>query len=86
MKDLCIAEGKLVWTLYCDLVCVDYGGSLLDCCLLSVLSALLSAKLPLVSMEDGQVKVNIMTQVCQRTRQVQSWPISLHLSYYSRYH
>jgi exosome complex component RRP43 len=46
--DLCIAKGKLVWVLYCDLVCLDDDGSVLDVAVLALSTALKSLKLPKV--------------------------------------
>ena len=31
---------QLVWTLYCDIVCLDYDGNVTDACVLSLLAAL----------------------------------------------
>lgn len=35
---------QLVWTLYCDIVCLDYGGNVTDACVLSLLAALNNSK------------------------------------------
>lgn len=53
LKDLCIAKDKLAWCLYADLVCLDYDGSLMDACLLALVSAL----------RNGKVLVNNLPQV-----------------------
>lgn len=42
LKQLCIAREKLVWTLYCDIVCVDYDGSILDASVIALCAALRS--------------------------------------------
>lgn len=44
LTELCIAKGKLVWTLYCDLVCLDDDGSVLDVAVIALMSALKSRK------------------------------------------
>lgn len=49
LKDLCIARGKLVWALYCDLICLDDNGSLLDVATIALMTALKSVKLPKVT-------------------------------------
>lgn len=49
LKDLCIAKGKLVWTLYCDLICLDDNGSLLDVATIALMTALKSVRLPKVT-------------------------------------
>lgn len=45
LKQLCIAKEKLVWTLYCDITCVDYDGSVLDASVVALSAALRSRKL-----------------------------------------
>ncbi|KAF5296261.1 hypothetical protein FQA39_LY12598 [Lamprigera yunnana] len=49
LKDLCIVQEKLVWCLYIDLICLDYDGCLIDACLLALLTALKTVKLPSVT-------------------------------------
>ncbi|KAH0628671.1 hypothetical protein JD844_010083, partial [Phrynosoma platyrhinos] len=39
-EDLCIVDGKIVWVLYCDIICLDYDGNLLDACICAFLAAL----------------------------------------------
>ncbi|XP_053521477.1 exosome complex component RRP43 isoform X1 [Artibeus jamaicensis] len=39
-EDLCISPGKLAWVLYCDLICLDYDGNVLDACTFAVVAAL----------------------------------------------
>ncbi|XP_053680341.1 exosome complex component RRP43-like [Anopheles nili] len=48
LKDLCISPGNLVWTLYCDLVCLDHDGCVFDAALIALISALHTVKLPSV--------------------------------------
>lgn len=48
-EDLCIERGKLCWVLYCDLMCLDYDGNLLDACIIALLAALRNTQLPEVS-------------------------------------
>lgn len=45
LKQLCIAEEKMVWVLYCDVICVDYDGSVLDAANVALCAALRSRKL-----------------------------------------
>ena len=44
-EDLCIKEGKLVWVLYIDLICLNNDGNVQDACCLAMISALKSLKL-----------------------------------------
>ncbi|XP_076635398.1 exosome complex component RRP43 [Colletes latitarsis] len=46
LKDLCICKGKLVWVLYCDLLCINYDGSVIDACIGALTSALNTLCLP----------------------------------------
>ncbi|KTF81685.1 hypothetical protein cypCar_00032483, partial [Cyprinus carpio] len=40
MEELCIEKSKLCWVLYCDIMCLDYDGNLLDACMIVLLAAL----------------------------------------------
>lgn len=44
LKQLCIAREKLVWTLFCDITCLDYDGSILDASVVALCAALRSCK------------------------------------------
>ncbi|XP_018409818.1 PREDICTED: exosome complex component RRP43 [Nanorana parkeri] len=63
-EDLCIQSGKLAWVLYCDLICLDYGGNLLDTCTCALVAALLNAQLPSVKIneETGLAQVKLSTR------------------------
>jgi exosome complex component RRP43 len=60
LKELCIAEGKLAWVLYCDLVCLDDDGSVLDVAIIALMAALKSLLLPKVNYDKDTkvIKVN----------------------------
>ncbi|NXP67740.1 EXOS8 protein, partial [Chloropsis cyanopogon] len=60
-EDLCIASGKLAWVLYCDIICLDYDGNLLDASVFALLAALKNVQLPLVTIneETGLSEVNL---------------------------
>ncbi|XP_070597879.1 exosome complex component RRP43 isoform X1 [Erythrolamprus reginae] len=60
-EDLCISDGKIVWVLYCDIICLDYDGNLLDACMCAFLAALKNVLLPAVAInaETGLVEVNL---------------------------
>ncbi|XP_058483342.1 exosome complex component RRP43 [Solea solea] len=57
-EDLCIDRGKLCWVLYCDIMCLDYDGNLLDACIVALLAALKNTQLP-------EVVINTETSVPQ---------------------
>ncbi|XP_055534071.1 exosome complex component RRP43-like [Wyeomyia smithii] len=46
LKDLCITKEKLVWALYCDLVCLDHDGCVFDASVVALVAALHTLKLP----------------------------------------
>lgn len=48
LSDLCVAKEKLVWTLYCDLVCFDHDGCVLDAAIIALVAALKTRKLTVV--------------------------------------
>lgn len=40
LEELCIEPNKAVWVLYADMVCLNHDGSILDACLVSLMTAL----------------------------------------------
>lgn len=48
LSQLCIAKGKLAWVLYCDCVCLDDDGAVLDVAVIALMAALKSLLLPKV--------------------------------------
>ncbi|XP_059490534.1 exosome complex component RRP43-like isoform X3 [Neocloeon triangulifer] len=46
LQSLCVVPDKVAWVLYCDLVCLDYDGSVLDACVAALVSALSTVTLP----------------------------------------
>ncbi|CAM0142709.1 hypothetical protein VKS41_002730 [Umbelopsis sp. WA50703] len=46
LADLCIEEGKAVWSLYADIVCINYDGNILDASFLALVCALKDLSLP----------------------------------------
>lgn len=58
---LCVLSGQLAWILYCDVVCLDLDGNLLDACLLSVMAALSATTLPRVTMDAVTKVVTVNT-------------------------
>ncbi|KAF9358992.1 Exosome complex component RRP43 [Mortierella sp. NVP85] len=58
LKDLCIEEGKAVWSLWLDVVCVSYDGNIYDAALTSVMAALANTRIRKPTYEEGVVKVS----------------------------
>lgn len=48
LKDLCIVSDKFAWVVYCDIVCIDNDGSLVDACIMALISSLKTCKLHLI--------------------------------------
>ncbi|ORX99013.1 hypothetical protein K493DRAFT_406416 [Basidiobolus meristosporus CBS 931.73] len=57
LDQLCIEEGKAVWVLYVDIVCLNYDGNIFDAALIAFIAALKNVKLPKVaySSDEGMV-------------------------------
>ncbi|XP_014210525.1 exosome complex component RRP43 [Copidosoma floridanum] len=72
LKDLCICKDKLVWVLYCDLICVDYDGSVVDACIGVLMAALKTLTLPVVEYtpETGATKVDPNNRISIPLRQL----------------
>ena len=60
LTQLCIAKGKLAWVLYCDLVCLDDDGAVLDVAVIALMAALKSLALPKVNydLDTKTIKVD----------------------------
>ncbi|KAL4608565.1 exosome complex component RRP43 [Arapaima gigas] len=67
-EDLCIEKGKLSWVLYCDIMCLDYDGNLLDACVIALLAALKNGKsrLPDVTINKETRLAEVDTQRLHR--------------------
>uniref|UniRef100_A0A182VKR7 alpha-glucosidase n=1 Tax=Anopheles merus TaxID=30066 RepID=A0A182VKR7_ANOME len=48
LQELCISPGKLVWCLYCDLVCLDHDGCVLDAAIIALVAAFHTVNLPTI--------------------------------------
>jgi exosome complex component RRP42 len=57
---LCIIPNEKVWILFIDIYIIDHGGNLFDASSLAAVSALLTAQIPKIEVEDG--KVNILDE------------------------
>ncbi|KAF9571057.1 Exosome complex component RRP43 [Mortierella alpina] len=58
LKDLCIEEGKAVWALWVDVVCVSYDGNIYDAALTAVMAALANVRIRKPTYDEGVVKVS----------------------------
>ncbi|KAF9429726.1 Exosome complex component RRP43 [Podila epigama] len=58
LKDLCIEEGKAVWSLWVDVVCIGYDGNIYDAALTAVMASLANVRIRKPTYEEGIVKVS----------------------------
>ncbi|KAF9149467.1 Exosome complex component RRP43 [Linnemannia schmuckeri] len=58
LKDLCIEEGKAVWVLYVDAVCVAYDGNIFDAALAAIMVALNNVRIRKPTYQEGTIKVS----------------------------
>jgi exosome complex component RRP43 len=75
LKQLCIVEGRKVWSLLVEAICLDLDGNLLDPCLASVLAALDSASVPEVRLSDEDTDMVIFEEK-KRPLQLKDFPVS----------
>lgn len=75
LKDLCILKEKLVWCLYADLICLDYDGCLIDACLLALLTALKTVKLPSVDY-DVAIDKKVVNEDEKKSILIYNTPVS----------
>ncbi|CAO3682649.1 unnamed protein product [Umbelopsis vinacea] len=70
LSDLCIEEGKAVWSLYADIVCINYDGNILDASFLALICALKDLSLPKATVLPSSI---VQANTSQQTR-----PLTLH--------
>ncbi|XP_075972418.1 exosome complex component RRP43-like [Anticarsia gemmatalis] len=63
LEDLCIVPDKLAWVLYCDMLCLDYDGSLVDACIIALMTSLKTLKLPSVTYDPDTEEIQVDTTV-----------------------
>ncbi|XP_068627927.1 exosome complex component RRP43-like [Battus philenor] len=61
LKDLCIVYDKLAWVVYCDIVCIDHDGSLVDACIIALMSSLKTLTLPSVTFDPETEEIHVDT-------------------------
>ncbi|PNF17952.1 Exosome complex component RRP43 [Cryptotermes secundus] len=75
LKDLCIAPEHLAWVLHCDLICLDHDGSLWDACVIALVAALRTVKLPHVSY-DVEAETTVVSPEKRNKLQVHNTPVA----------
>ncbi|KAI5739685.1 hypothetical protein M8J77_022185 [Diaphorina citri] len=59
LESLCIQVDKLVWVLYCDIICLNHDGALLDACVPVLIAALKTMKLPAVTYDTTTEETSV---------------------------
>ncbi|XP_070552298.1 exosome complex component RRP43-like [Ptychodera flava] len=75
LEDLCVLKGKIVWVLYCDMMCLDYDGNVIDACVIALLAALRNVSLPSLKI-DEETGAPTVTTSTKTSLQVKSEPVS----------
>lgn len=73
-EDLCIERGKLCWVLYCDIMCLDYDGNVLDASLIALVAALKNTQLPKVTLNSETCAPEVNVEKRHRLR-IQKHPV-----------
>ncbi|KAF7414169.1 hypothetical protein HZH68_002658 [Vespula germanica] len=59
LKNLCIRKAKLVWVLYCDLLCINYDGAVIDACVGALATAFKCLTLPQVTYDPNNGNISV---------------------------
>ncbi|TPX62720.1 hypothetical protein SpCBS45565_g06952 [Spizellomyces sp. 'palustris'] len=62
LSDLCIEEGRAVWVLYADIVCLNYEGNAMDAAMLALVAALQHVRLPTATFYEADNTVRVKEQ------------------------
>ncbi|CAH0628838.1 unnamed protein product [Chrysodeixis includens] len=83
LKDLCIASDKLAWVLYCDMVCMDNDGGLVDACLIALMASLKTLSLPTVTYDSETEEITVDTSVTTKLN-VHGLPVATSFAMYTQ--
>ncbi|XP_023946968.1 exosome complex component RRP43 [Bicyclus anynana] len=83
LKDLCVVTDKLAWVIYCDLVCLDYDGSIVDACIIALITSLKTLSLPTVTYDNETEEVKVDTGV-KIPLQVHGLPVATSFGIYHK--
>lgn len=77
LKDLCIVQDMLVWVLYCDIICLDYDGGVIDAALVALVTALNTVKLPHVEYDVDVGEIMSVDLAKRKALQVHALPVAI---------
>lgn len=63
VQDLCLLEGKYVWSIYVDLSCLNFAGNILDVCIKALVAALQNVQVPAVKIVQNEDNDEVGIQV-----------------------
>ncbi|XP_060532147.1 exosome complex component RRP43-like isoform X2 [Cylas formicarius] len=75
LEELCIYPDKLAWCLYVDLICLNHDGSLVDACIIALMSCLNTVTLPLVEYDPAVDNQQVNLEVT-KSLPIHSLPVS----------
>lgn len=73
---LCVAKERLVWVLYCDVVCLNHDGCVLDASVLAAMCALKTLTLPVVTYHSQTRTYKVEQENRVRKFELDSVPVS----------
>ncbi|XP_011556648.3 exosome complex component RRP43 [Plutella xylostella] len=85
LKELCVVHDKLAWVLYCDMVCLDNDGALVDACLIALMASLKTISLPAVTYDEETEEITVDTSV-QTPLTIHSLPVATSFAVYEYNH
>ncbi|XP_054263622.1 exosome complex component RRP43-like [Macrosteles quadrilineatus] len=74
-RQLCICPDKLAWVLYCDFVCLNHDGAVIDACVLTLVAALKTVTLPEVEYNPETQAISVNDSV-RKPLQVDTFPVA----------
>ncbi|XP_011630913.1 exosome complex component RRP43-like [Pogonomyrmex barbatus] len=83
LRDLCICKGKLVWVLYCDILCLNYNGSVIDACTGAMIAALKTLVLPKVNY-NKETEVTVVHPKNKKSFIVRTFPVSVSFAVFEK--
>ncbi|XP_044729332.1 exosome complex component RRP43-like [Chrysoperla carnea] len=76
LKKLCIHPDQLAWVLYCDIICLDYDGGVVDAAVIALVSALKTVKLPKVDFDEELFTVKCVDVENKELLEVHAVPVA----------
>nr|CAD7588933.1 unnamed protein product [Timema genevievae] len=73
LHQLCIAPEKMCWVLYCDILCINHDGALLDACIAALIAALRTVTLPHVDF-DAETEEMVVHEDRRKHLEILSFP------------